>query len=105
MAPWKITGKARSANWVGTKLTYRVRPFFAGDVTVGVESNVDIRALLTDFDVSPAPVEYLSTSHPDRSLALLFQDEKKLSRRWKLDLGLRIDKSAYRRISFLLARP
>ncbi len=83
-------------NWIGTKVTYRVRPSFAGDITLGVEGTVDLRALLTDFDVSPVPVEYLSTSHPDRSLALLFQDEKKLSRRWKLDLGLRIDKSAYR---------
>ena len=84
-------------NWVGTQLTYRVRPFFAGDVTVGVESNVDLQAFLTDYDVSPAPVEYLSTNHPDRSLALFVQDEKKLSRRWKLDLGIRFDKSHYRR--------
>ena len=84
-------------DWVGTQLTYRIRPFFAGDVTVGVESNIDIRALLTDYDVSPVPVQYLSTNHPDRSLGLIFQDEKKLSKRWKLDLGLRLDKSAYRR--------
>ena len=28
-------------NWVGTELTYRVRPFFAGDITVGVESDID----------------------------------------------------------------
>ena len=83
-------------DWVGTQLTYRVRPFFAGDLTVGVEGKVDIRAFLTDYDVSPAPIEYLSTSHPDRSLALILQDEKKLSKRWKLDLGLRIDRSAYR---------
>jgi outer membrane receptor protein involved in Fe transport len=83
-------------NWVGSQLTYRVRPFFAGDITVGVEGNLDLRAFLTDYDVKPAPVEYLSTNHPDRSLALIFQDEKKLSGRWTLDLGLRIDKSAYR---------
>jgi iron complex outermembrane receptor protein len=80
-------------NWIGTKVTYRVRPSFAGDITLGVEGTVDLRALLTDFDVSPAPVEYLSTSHPDRSFALILQDEKKFSKRWKLDLGLRIDKS------------
>ena len=84
-------------DWVGTQLTYRIRPFFAGDITVGVESKIDIRAFLTDFDVSPVPVQYLSTNHPDRSLGLIFQDEKKLSERWKLDLGLRFDKSAYRR--------
>jgi outer membrane receptor protein involved in Fe transport len=42
--------------------------------------------------VSPVPVSYLNTSHPDRSLALFLQDEKKLSERWTLDLGLRFDK-------------
>jgi outer membrane receptor protein involved in Fe transport len=83
-------------DWVGTQVTYRIRPFFAGDVTVGAESNIDIQAYLTNYDVSPAPVVYLSTSHPDRSLALFVQDEKQLSKRWKLDLGLRIDKSSYR---------
>jgi outer membrane receptor for ferrienterochelin and colicins len=84
-------------DWVGTQGTYRIRPFFAGEVTVGVESNIDLRAVLTDFDVSPAPVVYLRTSHPDRSAALFVQDEKQLSKQWKLDLGLRFDKSAYRR--------
>ncbi len=82
-------------NWVGTQLTYRVRPFFAGDVTVGVESNIDLRAFLTNYDVTPVPVTYLRTSHPDRSVALIFQDEKKLSERWKVDVGLRVDKSYY----------
>lgn len=61
-----------------------------------METNVDIRNLQTDVDVSPVPVTYLNTSNPDRSLALIFQDEKKLSKRWKLDLGLRIDKSHLR---------
>jgi outer membrane receptor protein involved in Fe transport len=84
-------------DWVGTQLTYRIRPSIAGTITAGVESNIDIRGFLTNYDVSPVPVVYLSTSHPDRSLALIFQDEKQLSKRWKLDLGLRLDKSAYRR--------
>jgi outer membrane receptor for ferrienterochelin and colicins len=81
-------------DWIGTQLTYRVRPFFAGDITVGVESSIDIRAFLTDYDVTPVPVVYLSASHPDRSFDFILQDEKKLSKRWKLDLGLRLDKSA-----------
>jgi iron complex outermembrane receptor protein len=49
-----------------------------------------------DFDVSPAPVSFLNTSRPDRTLALFAQDEKRLSEHWKLDLGLRFDKSYYR---------
>ncbi len=86
-------------SWAGTQLTYRTHAMFAGDVTLGVESNLDVQAHLADFDVSPVPATYLSTNHPDRSVALLFQDEKKLSKRWRLDVGLRIDKSAYRRDS------
>jgi outer membrane receptor for ferrienterochelin and colicins len=82
-------------NWVGTQLTYRARPFFAGDITVGVESNIDLRVFLTNYDVTPVPVTYLSTNHPDRALDLIFQDEKKLSERWKVDLGVRVDKSHY----------
>lgn len=82
-------------DWIGTQLTYR-RPTSVGDVTVGVEANVDIRNLQSNDDVSPAFFSYLNTSHPDRLLALIVQDEKKLSARWKLDLGLRIDKSSYR---------
>src|SRR5579862_8441841 len=55
---------------------------------------MNIRNLQTDADVSPAPVTYLNTRNPDRSVAFILQDEKELSRRWKLDLGLRADKSA-----------
>jgi outer membrane receptor for ferrienterochelin and colicins len=83
-------------DWVGTQLTYRTRPFFAGEITVGLESDIDIRASLTDYDVSPLPVLYLKTNHPDRSLALFLQDEKRLSKRWTLDVGLRVDRSEYR---------
>jgi outer membrane receptor for ferrienterochelin and colicins len=50
---------------------------------------------MESFDVSPVPVQYLRTSNPDRSFALIFQDEKRLSTRWKLDLGLRFDKASY----------
>jgi outer membrane receptor protein involved in Fe transport len=84
-------------NWVGTQLTYRLRPFLAGDVTIGGEGSVDIRNLQENYDVSPARVQYLHSRNPDRTLALILQDEKKLGKGWKLDLGLRIDKSYYRR--------
>jgi outer membrane receptor protein involved in Fe transport len=83
-------------NWAGSQLTYRFRAAFAGDITLGAEGNVDIRNLQRDYDVTPVPIEYLNTRNPDRTLALIFQDEKKLSKRWKLDLGLRLDKSHYR---------
>jgi hypothetical protein len=82
-------------DWVGTQLTYRFRTSPAGDFTVGAESKIDIPNLQTDADVSPVPFQYLSTSNPDRTIAFIAQDEKRLSKRWKLDLELRIDKSRY----------
>jgi len=82
-------------DWVGSQLTYRIRPSFAGDITVGVEGKFDVRALLSNYDVNPVPIEYLNVNHPRRSAGLMFQDEKTLSRRWKLDLGLRYDASSY----------
>jgi outer membrane receptor protein involved in Fe transport len=91
-------------DWVGTQLTYRTRPFFAGEITVGLESDIDIRTFLTDYDVSPVAVEYLKTDHPNRSLALFLQDEKKLSKRWTLDLGLRIDEAHYHSGGFVSPR-
>ena len=82
-------------NWVGSKLTYRVPVAFIGDVTVGLEGKLDVRNVMESFDVSPVPALYLRTSNPNRSLALIFQDEKRLSQKWKLDLGLRFDASRY----------
>jgi outer membrane receptor protein involved in Fe transport len=84
-------------NWIGTQLTYRLHPTPAGEITAGVEEKFDLRNLQEDYDVSPAPVRYLKTSNPDRNFALILQDEKALSGGWKLDLGIRLDKSAYRR--------
>ncbi len=82
-------------DWVGTQLTYRIRPSFIGDITVGVESKVDIRARMTEFDVSPVPIQFLSVDHPNRSLGLVFQDEKNLTKGWKVEAGLRFDMSVY----------
>ena len=88
-------GQQFLGDWVGTQLTYRIRPSSAGDITVGVEGKIDIRALMTDYVVSPVPAQYLNVDHPNRSEGVIVQDEKKLSRGWKLDLGLRFDISSY----------
>jgi outer membrane receptor for ferrienterochelin and colicins len=87
-------------NWVGSQLTYRFRTSAAGDITVGAEGTVDIRNLQQHFEISPVAVENLNTSHPDRSVSLIAQDEKKLWGGWKLDLGLRLDKSVYHHLLF-----
>ncbi len=82
-------------NWVGSAVTYGSRPFVIGDITVGLDTKFDLRNLQESFDVSPVPVQYLLTNHPEQSLALFMQDEKQLSERWKLDVGLRFDKSSF----------
>jgi outer membrane receptor protein involved in Fe transport len=84
-------------DWVGTQVTYHFRTSLTGDITLGAEGNIDIRNLQQHFEVTPVPFESLNTSNPDRSLGLIVQDEKQLWGGWKLDLGLRIDKSHYRR--------
>jgi outer membrane receptor protein involved in Fe transport len=83
------------ANWVGTQLTYRFRTTPAGDFTVVAEGSVDLRNQMTDADVSPAPIQYVNITDRDRSIAFVVQDEKRLSERWTLDLGLRFDESKF----------
>lgn len=82
-----------NGKWTGSELTYRTDLGIWGAVTAGVDAKLDIRAILTDFDVTPAPATFLSIDRPDRNVAFLLQDEHKLSRNWTLDLGARYDKS------------
>jgi outer membrane receptor protein involved in Fe transport len=90
-------------NWVGTQLTYRFDTARFGTLTLGSEAKFDLRNLQSDRDVSPAPVKIANIDRRDKSFALFAQDERKLSNRWKLDLGVRFDFSAYRH-SFLSPR-
>jgi iron complex outermembrane receptor protein len=83
------------ANWAGTQLTYHFRTTPAGDFTVVAEGSVDLRNRMADADVSPVPFQYANISDRDRSIAFVAQDEKKLSERWKLDLGIRFDESRF----------
>jgi outer membrane receptor for ferrienterochelin and colicins len=82
-------------NWVGSQLTYRFRTTRAGDFTVVAEGSVDLRNRMEDADVSPLPFQYTNINDRNRSVAFVAQDEKALSERWKLDLGLRFDESRF----------
>ena len=90
-------------DWVGTELTYRFDLAHLGTITAGSEAKVDLRNIQEDYDVSPAPLQIANIDRRDRSIALFAQDERKLSDRWKLDLGVRFDLSHYRS-SFLSPR-
>jgi iron complex outermembrane receptor protein len=90
-------------DWVGTQLTYRFDVTHLGTLTAGTEGKFDLRNLQTEQDVQPALLPIMNIDRRDRSFALFAQDERKLSRRWTLDLGVRFDAFRYRP-SFVSAR-
>ncbi len=67
-----------------------------GTLTAGIEEKIDLRALQTVQDVSPVPFQYLNVNKRDHNQAVFVQEEKKLLRGLILDVGARVDKSAYR---------
>lgn len=94
---------ASDSDWIGTGLTYRFEAARLGTLTAGAEAQIDVRISQAARDVSPVPIEFVNIDRGDRMYALFLQDERRLSSRWKLDLGVRLDGSAYRR-SFVSPR-
>jgi len=82
-------------DWIGTQLTYRFDLARLGTLTAGAETEMDLRGFQGSKDVSPAPVEFVNIDIRDKTHSLFVQDERRLSSRWTLDLGLRLDGSAY----------
>jgi outer membrane receptor for ferrienterochelin and colicins len=80
-------------DWMGTELTYRFRVPLIGFLTLGSVTEWDLRSQIEAFYVSPAYLKVASIDRPDRSLAVFFQDEWALSKRWTLYLGGRVDDS------------
>jgi iron complex outermembrane receptor protein len=91
------------SDWIETQLTYRFDVAHLGTLTAGAEAQIDLRAYQGSKDVSPVPVVFANINIRDTMYALFLQNERKLSGRWTLDLGLRLDGSAYRR-SFVSPR-
>ena len=85
------------SDWIESQLTYRFDVARLGTLTAGVETQFDLRTFQGSQDVSPVPVEFVNINRGDKMYALFVQDERKLSRHWRLDLGVRLDGSAYRR--------
>ena len=94
---------ASDSDWVGTQLTYRFDVAHLGTLTAGAETEIDLRTLQSSQDFPPDPGEHVNINIRDKMYALFVQDERKLSSRWTLDLGLRLDGSAYRQ-SFVSPR-
>jgi len=89
-------------DWVGSELTYRFRVPVAGYLTVGADTEADLRARATAYYAAPIYTLGSSIEHLDRSAAVFFQDEWSLSRKWTLYLGGRLDDS---RIHSLMLTP
>ena len=85
------------SNWIGTRLSYRFDVSHVGTLTVGAQSEIDLRAYQGSKDVAPVPMVFVNIDKRDKTLAFFIQDEKKLSPHWSLDLGARYDLSTYRK--------
>jgi len=90
-------------DWIGTQLTYRFDLAHVGTLTAGVEGQIDLRSFQGSKDIAPVPMEFVNINTRDKMYALFLQDERRLSSRWTLDLGVRLDGSAYRQ-SFVSPR-
>ena len=85
------------SDWIGSRLSYRFDVSHLGTLTVGAESEIDLRAYQGSKDVEPVPMVFVNIDKRHRTLAFFMQDEKRLSPHWSLDLGARYDLSTYRK--------
>jgi len=84
------------SDWIGTRISYRFDVSHLGTLTVGAESEIDLRAYQGSKDVEPVPMVFVNIDKRDKTLAFFLQDEKRLSPHWSLNLGARYDLSTYR---------
>jgi outer membrane receptor protein involved in Fe transport len=61
---------------------------------MGTSAKFDLRTLMQNFDIQPEYQQYLNVNKPDKQFAIFAQDEWDLTRKWKLNLGVRFDYSA-----------
>lgn len=81
-------------DWVGSELTYRFALSNIGDLTLGAQTNFELRNLQAGYRAAPDYQLLSRVSEPDRTYALFAQQEWNLSRRWKAYFGVRFDDSA-----------
>ena len=103
LAPTSETGAGVEDNrtkswsdWVGTELAYRFDLAHIGTLTAGTEAKIDLRILQSSDDVAPVPKPFVNIDRRDKQFALFLQDERPLSDRLTLNLGVRVDYSLYR---------
>ena len=85
------------SDWIGSRLSYRFDVSRLGTLTLGAQSEIDLRAYQGSKDVAPLPMAFVNIDKRDKTLAFFLQDEKRLSPHWSLNLGARYDLSTYRK--------
>ena len=85
-----------SGDWISTQVSYRTPVPHFGALTIGVNTQFDLRALQRVIDVKPVYQQFLSIDKRDKYVAVFAQEEWELTRKWKLDVGARFDYSQYR---------
>ena len=85
------------SDWIGSRLSYRFDVSHLGTLTVGAQSEIDVRDYQGSKDVEPVPMVFVNIDKRDKTLGFFVQEEKKLSPHWSLDLGARYDLTTYRK--------
>lgn len=87
------------ANWVGGDYRLVVTSLPSHKLMLGLETQWNTLLEQRNFDVLPAAT-HLDVNHPSNTVGVFAQDEWRLSPRWLLNLGVRLDKhSDYAAIS------
>ena len=79
--------------WMGSETTYSHPLTRFGNLLFGLQGEWEFRNLQTENNVSPVPAQVVRFNVPDRTVAAFTQQEWQLSKRWKVDAGLRFDRS------------
>ena len=79
-------------DWLDSQLTYEVPLSGVGPLTVGVSGSWDLRAQQYNL-VDGVRLNY--TNRPQRAVAFFAQQQWKLSSRWQLYAGVRLDETRY----------
>jgi iron complex outermembrane receptor protein len=89
-----------SGDWLDSSLVYQAGTGFLGSLSAGLQANADLRATQYDREVYPQQLNLLTIDRPSLGVGLFVEDEKRISARWKLDFGARIDEARYYGHSF-----
>lgn len=84
------------ADWFGGSVKGRYDWGKWGTTTVGMDARVDVRALVSNFDVGVGGGENVRQDNPDHQIGFLAQQEVPVGGRWRVVLGGRYDVSGYR---------